>query len=341
MNLAEATSKTWDGRRTRRTVRILWARLQGVPQVRIRHVSGFNALLMTDRRNASVSDVVPMLNDAGKETTMPVPVLAEVIDAVVAVNSHHGTYEVQISSPAGSPIAAVSMSRDQAGYTDLLAWIMEHAPGPRLAVSGEGTSSYVAGLARAVAAVGLMVIECDHPPGKGHIDSTDVHCGDLTAVFPDADLLAISGTDGDRDALRILLGARQDMTMTIAEQSNRLRALLLGGDGTDRKIARAALTEVLLAGLARRRQPRDVTRQHCVRHAETRRLALSLFAAGCELRANTMQLQAIVDDLVPGLTDRRGIGPVGAAQAIVSLSHPSTVPRQRGARARRAQLAAS
>ncbi len=269
------------------------------------------------------------------------PMSAEVVDAIVGVNTHHGTHEVQISSPAGTPIAAVSISRDQAGYTDLLTWIMEHAPGPRLAVSGEGTSSYVAGLARAVAAVGLMVIERDHPPSEGQTDSTDVHCGDLTAVHSDADLLVTSGANGDRDALRILLGARQDMTMTIAEQSNRLRALLLGGDGTDRKIARAALTEVILASLARRRQPRDVTRQHCVRHAEIRRLALSLFAAGCELRANTMQLQAIVDDLVPGLTDRPGIGPVGAAQAIVSLSHPSIVPRQRGARARRMQGAAS
>jgi transposase len=32
--------------------------------------------------------------------------------------------------------------------------------------------------------------------------------------------------------------------------------------------------------------------------------------------------KAIVDELAPGLTDRRGIGPVSAAQAIVSFSHP-------------------
>jgi hypothetical protein len=29
-----------------------------------------------------------------------------------------------------------------------------------------------------------------------------------------------------------------------------------------------------------------------------------------------------VDDLAPGLTNQRGIGPVSAAQAIVSFSHP-------------------
>ena len=79
----------------------------------------------------------------------------------------------------------------------------------------------------------------------------------------------------------------------------------------------------------------------CVRHAEIRRLALSVFAAGRALRDNTTQLQDIVDELVPGLTDRRGIGPVGAAQAIVSLSHPAMVPKQRGARARRIKFTAS
>ncbi|MGH3599785.1 MAG: hypothetical protein ACRDQH_05820 [Pseudonocardiaceae bacterium] len=222
---------------------------------------------------------------------MPVPISTEVVDAIVGVNTRHGTHEVQISSPTGKPIATASISSANAGYTDLLSWIIGHAPGPRLAVSGEQTSSYAAGLARAVADVGLTVIEPDELRGK-----------DL-----DTDRLPISGADGDRDALRILLSARQDMTITIIEQSNRLRALLLGGDDTDRKIARGALTEITLASLIRRQEPRDVTRQHTVRHAEIRRLALSLSAVGPELKANTTQLQTIVDDLVPGLTDRRGI----------------------------------
>ncbi len=35
-----------------------------------------------------------------------------------------------------------------------------------------------------------------------------------------------------------------------------------------------------------------------------------------------LQLLAIVDDIAPGLTSRFGVGPVSAAQAIVSFSHP-------------------
>jgi transposase len=51
-------------------------------------------------------------------------------------------------------------------------------------------------------------------------------------------------------------------------------------------------------------------------------LALSLGQARGQLKDNRTQLLAIVDDLAPGLTSRYGIGPVSAAQAIVSFSHP-------------------
>jgi transposase len=81
-----------------------------------------------------------------------VPMLAELVDAVVGVDTHRDTHEVEIAHPSGTPIATITISNDSAGYAELLAWICEHAPGPRLAVSIEGTGSYGAGLARAVAA---------------------------------------------------------------------------------------------------------------------------------------------------------------------------------------------
>jgi transposase len=59
-----------------------------------------------------------------------------------------------------------------------------------------------------------------------------------------------------------------------------------------------------------------------VRHAEIRRLTLALREQRRELKTNRAQLAAIVDDLAAGPTDRKGIGPVCAAQVIVSFSHP-------------------
>jgi hypothetical protein len=46
--------------------------------------------------------------------------------------------------------------------------------------------------------------------------------------------------DGDREALRILLVARQEITAAATAQASRLRALLLTGDDADRRAARRA-----------------------------------------------------------------------------------------------------
>src|ERR671920_662935 len=188
------------------------------------------------------------------ERRRPVPMLAEVIDAVVGVDTHRDTHHVEMALPTGAPIATCSISNDTTGYAHLLAWILDHAPGPRIAVLVEGTRSYGVGLARAAAAAGLVVLECEQPHrkarrGKGKSDPIDAHLAVLTALRLDADRLPIPRADGNREALRILLSARDELTTVNTAQTNRLRALLLAGDDTDRRLARARLTTVVLAGL--------------------------------------------------------------------------------------------
>jgi transposase len=166
-----------------------------------------------------------------------VPMLAELVDAVVGVDTHRDTHQVEIALPSGAPIAVTTISNDTSGYAELLAWIVDHAPGPRLAVSIEGTRSYGVGLARAAAAAGLVVLECEQPHrkarrGKGKSDPIDAHLAVLAALRLDADRLPTPRADGDREALRILLSARQELTTASTAQTNRLRALLLGGDDT-------------------------------------------------------------------------------------------------------------
>ena len=171
------------------------------------------------------------------------------------------------------------------------------------------------------------MIECEQPSrkqrrGKGKSDPIDAHLAVLAALRLDAGRLPALRADGDREALRILLVARQEITVTRTAQANRLRALLLAGDDTDRRAARSALTGTILAGLARRTLPAAAGRDHAIRQAETRRLALALCQGRRELKENRKQLQTIVNDMAPGLTGHYGVGPVSAAQAIVSFSHP-------------------
>jgi transposase len=253
--------------------------------------------------------------------------LAEVIDAVIGIDTHRDSHEVEIADPAGRPIAAMRIGNDSAGFAQLMAAIATVVPGPRVAVSIEGSRSYGIGLARALAAAGLLVIEAEQPRrkqrrGKGKSDPIDAHLAVLAALRLEADRIAVPRADGDREALRILLVARQEITTAATGQASRLRALLLAGDDPDRRAARKTLSKTALAALAGRELPAQASREHAIRQAEIARLALALGQARGQLKDNRAQLLAIVDDIAPGLTSRYGVGPVSAAQAIVSFSHP-------------------
>jgi transposase len=159
-------------------------------------------------------------------------------------------------------------------------------------------------------------------PGRGKSDPIDAHLAVLAALRLDADRLPTPRADGDREALRILLGARQELTVVTTSQLNRLRALLLGGDDTERDLARATLTDPILVAMARRRPSPQTSREQAIRHSEIRRLARAVRAGRRALIANRAQLQTIVEEMAARLTERRGIGAVTAAQVIVSFSHP-------------------
>src|SRR5215472_10721545 len=244
--------------------------------------------------------------------------LAEVVDAVIGTGTHRDTHEVEIADAAGKPITTMRVGNDNAGFAQLLAAIAEAVPGQRVAVCLEGSRSYGIGLARALAAAGLLVIECEQPGrrqrrGKGKSDPIDAHLAVLAALRMDTGRLPVPRADGDREALRILLVARQEIAAAATAQASRLRALLLTGNDHDRCAARRALSKTALAALAGRELPADTSREQAIRQAEITRLALALVQARCQLKDNRAQLQAIVGDIAPGLTSRYGVGPVTAA----------------------------
>jgi transposase len=255
------------------------------------------------------------------------PMLADVVDAVVGADTHRDTHDLEIAHPTGAVIATCTVPNTSRGFARALAWIAEHAPGPRVVAAVEGTRSYGSALSRALGEAGMTVLEAEQPTrsdrrGRGKTDAIDAHLAVLWALRLDPGRLPTPRADGDREALRTLLCAREELVTTSTGQINRLKALLRDGDDRDRALARGKFTDADLNTLTRRRQPTEATRAQAVRHGELRRLAVALRDARRELKTNQATLQGIVDDLAPGLTDQIGIGPVSAAQVIVSFSHP-------------------
>lgn len=253
--------------------------------------------------------------------------VAEVVDVVVGGDTHKDTHALEMLSPVGVTIATVRISNDKTGYAAVLAWIAAHAPGARVIVGLEGTRCYGIGLARALTHAGFVVVEVERPTRtqrrrRGKSDPIDAHLAALAVLGMNADRLPIPRADGDREALRILLCARRDLTQHQTANKNQLRALLLTGDDADRALTHGALTQARLTTIARRRGHPDQARVDTIRRTEAARLARAISQAERELTANTRQLHAIVQSIAPDLLTHYGIGPVSAAQAIVSFSHP-------------------
>jgi transposase len=266
------------------------------------------------------------------------PTVADVVDAVIGVDTHADTLAAALASPTGAVLAQCEVPATAAGIGELIGWALDQAPGPRLVFAIEGTRSYGIGLARAVTHLGLAVIELESPKrtdrrARGKTDAIDAVLGARKALGLDVAALPTPRADGDREGLRILLVARRDMTAEKTAKTNWLIALLRTGTDTERDLVRGKLSAATLTRIARRRARSQDTREQVIRRGEAHRLALAISALERDLKENKKHLTAILSDLAPGLTERVGLGPVSAAQAIVSFSHRGRC-RHEGAYAR-------
>jgi transposase len=253
-----------------------------------------------------------------------VAMVAEMVDGVIGVDTHRDFHQAEVARPSGAVIATHTFKNDSAGHAEALAWMVKHAPGPRLVISIEGTRGYGVGLARAAATAGLAVIEAEQPTrkhrrGKDKSDRIDAHLAVLYTLGLDADKLPTSRADRDREALRILLCARQELTTTTTGQTNRLRALLGDGDDTDHRLTRARLTDTVLASLARRRLPAHASRQQAVARSAA---SPSHYAKPPErLPPTAPSWPGSSTTRLPDSSTNPESAPSGTAQAIVSFSH--------------------
>ena len=149
-----------------------------------------------------------------------------ILDAAVGGDTHRDTHYLEMLTGAGVLISRITIDNDADGYAEALAWIAEHTPGPRVLIGLEGTRSYGIGLCRALQAAGLEVVEAEQPKkaqrrGRGKSDPIDAHLAALTALRMPADRKVVPRNDGDREALRILLVARNEISPPGPRRSTR------------------------------------------------------------------------------------------------------------------------
>ena len=255
--------------------------------------------------------------------------VADTVDAVIGVDTHTETHTAVLVASSSAKLAEVIVTNTADGFEQLLAWVAQSAPGPRVLFAVEGTRSHGAGLARALTGAGHLVVEVERPRradqrSRGKSDAIDALAAARAALGYDPAALPTPRGDGIREALRILLQARLEMTTEKTAKGNRLLALLLTGDDQDRQLRPrvrgmrpAALNEVINRPAVAGEDVAATTRRD-----QAARLARDITALTQDLKDNKKSLTVLVEQAAPGLLAARGIGPVSAAQAIVTWSHP-------------------
>ncbi len=251
------------------------------------------------------------------------PILADTIDGVIGVDTHRDTLTAAIVSPVGGILTQTTTSTTTQGYQQLLDVALAEVPGRRVWAI-EGTGSYGAGLGAFLHAHGERVVEAGHPKRPARRTGAKTDAIDAVRAAREAlgyEHLALPRHRGDREALRVLLGCRRNAVTARVVAINQLKALIVGACDELRAELRGVATATQIARCAglRDRPARSLEHRMTVRVLRTTAQRIQHLQA--EIEELTGQLTTLVAAVAPWLVDLPGVGPVTAAQVLVSWSY--------------------
>ena len=252
------------------------------------------------------------------------PILEGKVDYVIGVDTHRDSHAAAILDPNGGLVADLEVLSDQAGSEVLLGFVAQRAPGRRCWAL-EGTGCYGAGLASFLAAQGEWVTEVDRP--KRPRGRTGAKSDPLDAIRAgrealSRDHLACPRQRGQREALRVLQLTRAGAVKVAADGRRHLKALLV----TAPEPLRAALggrtwLQQARASAALQAKPAAAVEDRASVLA-LRLTAGRVLCAHAEAKTLERELRALVATMAPVLLSQPGVGPITAAQLLISWSHP-------------------
>jgi transposase len=249
--------------------------------------------------------------------------LTDELDYVVGVDPHRDLHALAIVDAAtGGASFEAEIAASERGYAEALRLAERQAPGRR-AWAIEGTGSYGAGLARFLARHGERVLEVGRRRRERRSHAkTDA----LDALRAARSLLgtaqpASPRAAGEREALRALMVARAGALAAKKAGLCQLRALLVTCPEPLRGDLRSLTRDRLLRRLAVVRPGRHQDAELRGTLIALRALARRAQTLAAEERELKREIQTRVARLAPRLLAEPGVGPIAAAQVLLSWSH--------------------
>jgi transposase len=257
--------------------------------------------------------------------------LADEVDVVIGVDTHRDTHTLSVLTAAtGAVVHETRIEACAHGYGQALAEVERCADGPR-AWAVEGSGGYGAGLVRFVVARGERVIEIDRPERRA--ERTQAKSDPLDAVRAartalSRTKLAAPRAGAAREALRVLMVARSGAVDVRRQAIRQLKALIITAPDDLRARLRRLDGMTLLGRCATLRRPRadDPALQATV--LALRALARRALMADGEAAQHERDIAAGVRAICPQLLAEHGVGPICAAQLLISWSHPGRCPAE-------------
>jgi transposase len=237
----------------------------------------------------------------------------------IGVDTHKEEHVAVACDRLGRELGSYALPATSAGYLALWRWAQALGES---AFAVEGAGSYGAGLARFLAACGAELYECERPRRRerrrGKSDLIDAALAARRLVAGEG--LARPRGGGAREDLRLLLLERRGLVRAETAVTNQLHAVLVAAPAPLRERLAALAGPRLLAACTRLRARGEEER---VLVGVLQRLGRRARSLASELAALDRELEALVEALVPELLAECGVGPVCAAQLVVSSGDPA------------------
>lgn len=237
---------------------------------------------------------------------------------VIGADTHLDTVHLAALSPTGSPVADAQFPTRPAGYYLAVKWAQSF--GVVLRAGVEGTSSYGAGLTRALQDAGIEVAEINRSDRagrrrQGKSDPLDAYAAARTALAGHG--LAVP-KDEHTAALRALLTARRGAVKARTAAINQIKSLLITAPADLRERYRRYSTTTLIRALSRCRPATHDDPTTIAVLIGCTALAQRILFLEDQARALTAELDRLVTAINPGLRVAYGVGPDTAAQLIIT-----------------------
>ena len=246
--------------------------------------------------------------------------MSMVRSVVGGVDTHADVHVAAAVDQNGGLLGIESFPADQAGYEELLGWLVGFGDVEQIGV--EGTGSWGVGLTRFLHDQEIIVVEVDRPNRQkrrkqGKSDPTDALAAARAALSGEATVTP-KGRNGPIEQMRVLMVARRSARQQRIQSLNQLRHLVFTAPEEIRVRFKDRPKTGLITEAANMRPRKGSDPVIFTTYLVIRNLARRIRGLNAEMRTIDRTLRSLIEETAPTLLELYGVGIDTAASLLVT-----------------------